>query len=162
MNLPTDFPEAMVAWPALDNIRRAHGEAAARNLLQFLTGLQDTDPERMEAERCALEAVWGDSSEQLSAREEAFAMSQQVSEISRCWDKDQLLLAVPELPLGARIVWLRLASQLDTVAREIREVMAESAGSRDSGGVLNYSGPSSTVHTSVVDGTNTDNQGYVI
>ena len=162
MNLPTDFSEAVVAWPTLGNIRKAHGEPAARNLYAFLLGLQLSEPERLAAEKEALEAVWGDVSEQLHTRETVFLMSQQISDISRCWDKENFVLAAPEMSLGARIVWHRLASQLETVAREIREVMADSARSRGFDDVINYMGPSTTVHASVVDGSNTDNQGHVI
>lgn len=162
MTLPTDFSEAVVAWPALGNIRKAHGEPAARNLHAFLLGIQVSEPERLVAEREALDAVWGDVGEQLHTREAVFLMSQQISDISRCWEKENLILAAPETPLSARIMWHRLASQLEIVAREIREVMADSARSRGSDDVVNCMGPSITVHASVVDGSNTDNQGHVI
>jgi hypothetical protein len=162
MTLPTDFYEAVVAWSALGNIQKAHGEPAARNIHAFLLRLQSSEPERLKAERDALDAVWGDATGNLDIRERVFEMSQQISDISRCWDKENLALAADELPLAARIVWLRLASQLDAVSREIREVMADSARSRGLDDVVNYMGPSTTVHASVVDGVNTGNQGRVI
>ena len=162
MTLPIDFSEATVSWRALGNVQKEHGEVAARNLHRFLLGLQDAEPERMRAEKDALEAVWGDTSEQLHTAEAVFQMSQRISDISRCWDKENLTLVAPEMALGARIVWLRLASQLDAVSREIRAVMADSARSRGFDDVINYMGPSTTVHASVVDGLDTEDQGHVI
>jgi hypothetical protein len=162
MTLPTDFLVAVSAWPALGIIQKAHGATAARNLHKFLVDLQASEPERMSAEKAALDAVWGVPSSLPQIRENVFEMSQQISDISRCWDKESLALVAPELPLGTRIVWLRLATQLDAVASEIREVMADSSRSRGADDVLNYSGPSTTVHASVVDGAHTDNQGYLL
>lgn len=162
MTLPTDFSEALVAWPALANIRKAHGEPAACNLHSFFLGLQASEPERMRSEKEALDAVWGEMSEHQEVRDAVFLMSQQISEAYSCWDRDSLSIAAAHMPLSSRIVWLRLASQLATVAQEIREVMADAAHTDVHGDVLNYVGPSTSVHNPVVDGLGTGNQGYVI